>query len=369
MRSFAAGGPAGEARPGFGVAFRLVLSFMPFSPMTPLRLVFLGSDAIALPLLDWLAGEGSAVARIVAVYTQPDRPVGRGQKIAANAIKTWALARAIPVHQPEKLTDDVRVQLAAFQPDVALVMAYGHILRDAFIATPRLGTLNLHTSLLPRYRGASPIQTAVASGERETGVTLMRIVRQLDAGPLADVEPVPVAPLDTALEVEAKLAAACVPLVARALPRLAAETLTFAEQDHARATFCRKLEKEDGALDFAAPAATLAARINGLFPWPACSVEIGGQPVKFGLAEVAAERETTPGVATVSTPAGTVLGADTDGLRIATGEGVLRVRRLQRPGGKMLPAAEFLRGFPLAAGTVLPSRPLPALVAAAPFKR
>jgi methionyl-tRNA formyltransferase len=318
----------------------------------PLRLVFLGSDAIALPLLEWLVSEGSAHAQVVGIFTQPDKPVGRGQKIQANAIKTWALARRLPVFQPEKLTEDVRQQLAAFRPDVSLVMAYGHILRDDFIATPRLGTLNLHTSLLPKYRGASPIQTAVASGERETGVTLMRIVRKLDAGPVADAERVAIAPLDTALEVEAKLSAACVPLVARALPKLVPGELAFREQDETAVTFCRKLEKEDGVLDFAAPAAVLAARINGLFPWPSCSVEIGGLSIKLGLADVAAGGGNP----------GCTLGTDVDGLLIATASGVLRVRRLQRPGGKMLPASEFVRGFPIAAGTQLASQSMPKLV-------
>src|SRR5207302_4888394 len=144
-----------------------------------------------------------------------DRATGRGQKVQPNGIKEWALARNLPVLQPEKLTPEVRHELAGFNADVALVMAYGHILKDDFIATPRLGTLNLHTSLLPKYRGASPIQTAIASGDRETGVTLMRIVRQLDAGPVADCERVAVAPLDTAADIEAKLSTACVPLLAR----------------------------------------------------------------------------------------------------------------------------------------------------------
>jgi methionyl-tRNA formyltransferase len=323
--------------------------------VTPLKLVFLGSDPIALPLLNWLTGEGNAVATVVGVFTQPDRPVGRGQKITANEIKTWALARGLPLYQPEKLTEEVRGQLAALGADVALVMAYGHILRDDFIGTPRLGTLNLHTSLLPKYRGASPIQTAVASGERETGVSLMRIVRKLDAGPVAEVERVAIEALDTALEIEAKLAVACVPLVARCLPRLRDGTLDFAGQDEAAVSHCRKLEKEDGVLDFARPAAVLAARINGLFPWPACSVEWNGQLVKFGLADVAA---TGPG----GRGAGEVVGADADGLLIATGDGVLRVRRLQRPGGRMLTAAEFLRGCPIPAGTVLASKPMPTLV-------
>lgn len=343
-----------------------------------LNLVFLGSDPIALPLLDWLAGEGSAVARVVAVFTQPDRPVGRGQKITANAIKLWALARGLPVYQPEKITDEVRAQLAALNADVSLVMAYGHILKQDFIDTPRLGTINLHASLLPKYRGASPIQTAIANGERETGVSLMRIVRQLDAGPVADVERVTITPRDTALDIEQKLSAACVPLLVRTLPRLAINDLVFVEQDHAAATFCRRLVKDDGCLDFSATAASLAARINGLYPWPACSVEHAGQTLKIGLADVFRPQH-NPGVGHLLSdqPAGAVVGMDAEGVLVAVGvrdavgvgegAGLLRLLRLQKPGGKMLPAAEFLRGSPIATGTVFVSQPLPRLVDTKPF--
>jgi len=316
--------------------------------VTPLRLVFFGSDAIALPLLEQLAGEGSALAQVVAVFTQPDRPAGRGQKTEPNAIKRWAVARNLPVFQPEKPDEAARTQLAALKADLGLVMAYGHLLRDDFIATPRLGLLNLHTSLLPKYRGASPIQTAIASGERETGVTLMRIVRKLDAGPIADAERVSIHARDTAEYLETKLAAACWPLVARVLPKLFDGKVAFTPQDETQATYCRRLTKEDGVLDFAASAAVLAARINGLFPWPGCAVGISGQPVKLGLADFEA--------AFASGGAGTVLGTDAESLRIATDQGILRLLRLQRPGGKMLPAPEFLRGFPVAAGTVLASR-------------
>jgi len=303
-------------------------------------------------MLDWLwdSPEARGIVQLVGVFTQPDRPVGRGQKITANTIKQWALARGLPVYQPEKLDAAALDMLAALRTDLSLVMAYGHILRDEFIDTPRLGTLNLHASILPAYRGASPIQTAVANGERETGLSLMRIVRELDAGPVADVERVSIAPLDTALDVEAKLAAACVPLLARNLPKLAKGDLVFHEQDHAKATFCRRLEKSDGALDFARPAAELAARINGLFPWPACSFQVGDKRIKCGLADVAPNVESS--VATQATEPGTVLGADAEGLLISTGEGILRVRRMQRPGGQMIPAAEFLRGNPILVGTV-----------------
>lgn len=328
---------------------------------SPLSVVFLGSDPIALPLLEWLAGEGSAFARVTAVFTQPDRPVGRGQRVTPNEIKTWALARGLPVYQPEKITAEVREQLAALEADLSLVMAYGHILKQDFIDTPRLGTLNLHASVLPKYRGASPIHTAVANGERETGVSLMRIVRQLDAGPVADVETVPVLARDTVLEIEQKLSAACVPLLARALPRLLEGSLVFVEQSHASATFCRRLVKEDGRLDFQAASDVLAARINGLYPWPACSVEIAGQPIKIGLAEKA---DVAVGI---GAKPGEVVGAD-DGLLVATGEGgVLRCLRLQKPGGKMLSAPEFLRGCPIPAGTLLASSPMSPLVGNAPF--
>ncbi len=324
-----------------------------------LRIVFMGSDAIALPLLTWLQGEGRPLAEIVCVYTQPDREVGRGQKVQPNAIKTWALAQGLPVRQPEKLTEEERLELAALAPDLSLVFAYGHILRDAFIAVPRLGTVNLHASILPDYRGASPIQTAVAYGEAQTGVSFMRIVRALDAGPVADVERVTIGPRDTALDVEHALSTGCIPLMQRVLPRLQSGEIAFIEQDHRKATFCRRLGKEDGAIDFSQPAKALAARINGLFPWPAVTVQVGDVPVKLGLAEV--------GAGDLPDQPGTVLGSDGDALLVATGSGTLRLLQLQRPGGRMLRAAEFLRGFPIASGLVLPSTPMPELRGAVPF--
>ena len=344
--------------------------------MMALRIVFLGSDPIALPLLEWLAAAGREEAELVGVFTQPDRAVGRGQQVMPNPVKQWAAAHRLPVLQPAKLTETARLELAALEPDLALVMAYGHILRDDFINTPRGGTLNLHASLLPRFRGASPIQCAVAAGERETGVTLMRIVRALDAGPVADEERVAIEPLDTAHEVEGKLAVACVPLLQRNLPRLAAGELTFREQDHAGATYCRRLVKADGVLDFHASAAALAARINGLFPWPGCAIEVLGQTIKLGLADVAPQGE--PGAAAPVGPSaltqpperrvGEVLGADAAGLLVGTGAGVLRLRRLQRPGGRMLPAAEFLRGHSIPPGTQLPSQTMPVLWSSQPLR-
>jgi methionyl-tRNA formyltransferase len=326
----------------------------------PLRLVFMGSDAVALPLLDWLAGEGRGAAELVGIFTGPDRPSGRGQSVGPNAVKAWCAGRPAAVFQPERLDAGALASLSALRPDVTLVVAYGHILRDEFISAPRLGTLNLHASLLPLYRGASPIQTAVASGDRETGITLMRIVRELDAGPVAGEERVAIGPLDTAAETEAALARAAVPLVARSLPLLAQGGLSFRAQDPSRASFCRRLGKADGVLDFAAAAPVLAARVNGLHPWPSVAVDIAGVSIKLGLADA------HPGPAGAP---GTVAGCGAEGLLVASGSGTLRIRRLQRPGGRMLGAPEFLRGFPVALGTVIPSRAMPALSAPSPFRR
>jgi methionyl-tRNA formyltransferase len=328
---------------------------------TALRLVFMGSDPVALPLLDWLAGADNKAVELVGIVTGVDRPSGRGQAVRPNAVKAWADARGCKTLQPEKLDPAALVDLKELLPDVVLVVAYGRILKDDFIAVPRLGTLNLHASLLPRHRGASPIQTSVACGEKETGFALMRIVRELDAGPVAAVERVPIGPLDTAADVELRLAGAAIPLMARSLPLLATGGLAFQEQDASRASFCRLLQKADGVLDFTCPAQVLAARVNGLHPWPSVSVDILGAPVRLGLAD-ALEGPST------GAP-GTVVGADAHGVLVASGNGTLRLRRLQRPGGRMLEAAEFLRGYPVPAGTLLASREMPALTSAAPFRR
>ena len=337
----------------------------------PLRVVFLGSDGIALPMLDWIVNQAVGKVVIAGVFTQPDRPAGRGQKALPNAIKGWAVKHGFPVFQPERIDVGVGGKLLDLKPDLSLVMAYGHILRDDFIGIPRLGTLNLHTSLLPKYRGASPIQTAIAADEKESGVTLMRIIRALDAGPIADREVVRIESADTALELEARLSNACVPLMARAISRLLEGALEFAEQNPNIASYCRRLSKEDGALDFGRPAAELAARIRGLYPWPGCVIELGGVKIKLGLAEAKsdlppelAERAAQAGIA--SAP-GTVMGQTHEGLWMATGQGFVILQRLQRPGGRMLPALEFLRGFVVEAGWIVTSNVMAPLVAAQPF--
>lgn len=328
------------------------------------RLVFMGSDPIALPALEWLRLHGAATAQVVGVFTQPDRPTGRGQKLTPNGIKLWALNQGLPVLQPEKLTVAAKDTLLALRPDAVLVMAYGHILRQDWLDLPARGVWNLHASILPALRGASPIQGAILSGAEETGVSLMRMVLRLDAGPVLDVERVPIGAEDTAAVVEEKLAQACVPLLARSLAAALQPDPPVRAQDDSLVTFTRRLRKDDGQLDFRVPAAVLARRINALFPWPGTSFEFSGETIKVGLA--AAETAHAPiGEATVP---GTVLEAADGALRIATGEGIVRLLRLQRPGGRLLPAAEFLRGHPIAAGTLLASRPMPELISPVPFR-
>jgi methionyl-tRNA formyltransferase len=233
-------------------------------------------------------------------------------------------------------------------------MAYGHILRQSFFDLPRLGTYNLHASLLPKYRGASPIQAALAAGDPETGMTLMRMVRRLDAGPMVDKETFPVERLETGATAEEKLAEACVPLLRRNIESLITGKVSAEEQDEGRASYCRKLEKGDGALDFSASARVLAHRINALFPWPGCFFEIAGERIRVGLADFSEE-------STEAEP-GTVLATEKEGLALATGDGVLHILRLQRPGGRLLDAGDFLRGFNLMPGSVVPSAPMSSLV-------
>lgn len=317
-------------------------------------MIFMGSDSIALPGLEGIVSGRCGDIEVVAVYTQPDRPRGRGKKVVPNEIKTWALEKGLPVYQPEKVGKAERLEIESMNVDSILVMAYGHILSQRLIDTPRLGIWNLHTSILPKYRGASPIQCAIASGDQTTGVTLMKLVREMDAGPILDVEKVGIGKENTALDVEACLAAACVPLLERGLPLIHEGQPDLQEQDTKKATFVRKLTKEDGELDFRKPARELACRINGLYPWPATRAVLADTAIKIGLAVASTE--------TFGGEPGVVVGIEKDGLRVVCGEGSLLLKRLQRPGGKMLSAADFVRGFELPTDAVFESREMSELV-------
>ena len=323
------------------------------------KAAFMGSDAIALPLLEHVLRAQPGGIELAAVFTGPDRRTGRGMHLQANTIKQWAAGRGIEVLPPVKCGAAEAEWLRGNAIDVVLVMAYGQILPGSLLEAVPLGFLNLHASLLPRLRGASPIHTAIACGYRETAVSLMRIIPQMDAGPVAGVERVRIDPSDTAQSLHDKLGAACPALLDRCLPRVAAGSLHFTEQDPDAVSYCRIIDKADAGLDFTAPASQLAARVRAFVPWPGSVFPFKGQPVR--VMEARAE------VAGASAAPGTVL-PDRDGtLRIACGEGILCIGRLQRPGGKALDAEAFLRGMPMEPGTRLESQPMRSLEADRPF--
>lgn len=318
------------------------------------KLIFMGSDSIALPalnaILDGLCGD----IDLTAVYTQPDKPRGRGKRIEANAIKLWSHEKGIPVFQPNRVDKMVRHEIKAINADAILVMAYGHLLSQALIDTPPMGIWNLHTSLLPKYRGASPIQSAIVSRESETGVSFMKVAREMDAGPILDVEKVNIERLDTALDLETKLSQACVPLIRRCLPTVFNGSACPERQNEEESTYVRKLTKEDGGLDFRRSAVEVSKRINGLFPWPGTRFKYGESIIKVGLADY--------GDLEPEGLAGQVIGLETEGLAVACESGVLYLKKLQRPGGKMLDADSFVRGFELPLGSILESVEMNGLV-------
>jgi len=326
------------------------------------KTAFMGSDPIALPLLHRLVEKKPGGVTLQAVFTQPDRPTGRGMKQHANPVKRWALEQGLPVLQPARCGADEAAFLSGSGFDLVLVMAYGQLLPRSLLESVPHGFLNLHASLLPRLRGASPIHTAVALGLPRTGVSLMRVVPKMDAGPVADQEVVVIEQEATAVEVHRRLAEACPDLLERALPRLVRGTLEFTAQDDAKVTYCRIIDKEDRFLDFTHPAGELANRVRAFQPWPGTAFPVAGTEVR-----VMAARETSHGA--LRAVPGTVLPDPDGGLHIACGTGCLLAKQLQRPGGRPLPAAAFLRGFPIEPGTVLASRPMRPLEWPHPFPR
>jgi len=324
------------------------------------KIAFMGSDPIALPALRYLHREWASSAPLVGVFTQPDRKTGRGMKVQANPVKQWAESEGIPVHQPLRIDESVFELIDREPVDLVLVMAYGKILPEAFLDRVKGGTCNLHASLLPRLRGASPIHTAVALGLPQTGVSLMRVIRKMDAGGVADAETVPILPEDTSPDVIQKLADACVPLLKRNAESLLSGTLSFSDQDETQATYCRIIDKSDAHLDFNAPARELANRVRAFTPWPGTSFRHRDQEIRI----CAAEAET---LSMENAEPGTVR-IDANGtLLIACGNGALRVRSLQRPGGQPLDSAAFLRGYDLPDNTLIESRAMRPLEASRPF--
>lgn len=310
------------------------------------KVVYFGADAICLPGLRYLAERVQEQCELVGVISQPDRRQGRGRKLQATPVAAYAREQGIPLFQPEKPNLALVEWLREAGVSVGFVMAYGHFLPRTVREAPRHGLLNFHGSLLPAYRGASPVETAIAMGELETGVCLMQIVKEMDAGGVADYERVRIENIDTAPDVRIKIGEAVVPLLERTLAWAVSGALDFAPQATAQATYCRKIRKEDGALNFASTAAAIEARLRAFTPWPGGYFDHDSTRIKVGRCTVAASLE-------VATP-GRVLQVGTT-LDVATGDGVLQIHELQRPGGRILPVADFVRGYPIPVGEVLPS--------------
>lgn len=309
-----------------------------------MRVVFFGSPEFAVPTLQLVAAHHDVVLAIC----QPDRPAGRGRALSAPAVKTAALALGIPVQQPARLKDaDLPAALKALRPDVFVVIAYGRILPPALLEVPRLGPYNVHASLLPRYRGAAPIQWAVIRGETVSGVTIMQMEEGLDTGPAVATRQEIIAEDDTAGSLSERLSKLGAELLLETLALIESGSITATPQNHEQATLAPILTKEDGLLDFRQPARLVSSHARGVDPWPGAAALFDGEMTKLYRPTVVAGE-----VAAAGAVPGEVLGLGPEGLRIACGEGVVAFAELQFPGRKRLPAAAVLAGHAIPFGTV-----------------
>lgn len=303
---------------------------------TSLRIAFAGTPDFALPALDALAAAGHA---IVGVWTQPDRPAGRGRKLTASAVKQRALDLHLPVHQPDSLKSaEVQTQIKIAAPQVMVVVAYGLLLPQAVLAIPEFGCVNIHASLLPRWRGAAPMQRALLAGDAETGVSIMRMQVGLDTGPVYAARTTPINAQDTSGTLHDRLAQLGAQLLLQVLAQLPA--LDPVPQDDARATYAAKLTRTEARLDWTRPAVELARAVRAFNPWPMAWTLHQGEPLRILKADALG--------ASATQPAGTVLAANRDGIDVATGAGVLRITELQPAGGRGMRAADFNRARALA---------------------
>ncbi len=301
-----------------------------------LRLIFAGTPDFAAHALRALADSRH---RLLAVYTQPDRPAGRGRKLQASPVKLFAQQRGIAVYQPDSFkSDDARQQLADLKPDLMVVAAYGLILPQAVLDIPRLGCINIHASLLPRWRGAAPIQRAILAGDDRSGVTIMQMAAGLDTGDMLLKKECPIEAADTASTLHDRLAALGADAVIEAIERLVANHVTAEPQDPALATYANKLQKAEAVLDWAQPAPQLARQVRAFNPWPVAYTPYQGNNLRVWDAHALGEQSCVK----VNKPAGCVIAASQHGIDVATGDGVLRITRLQLPGGKPLAAKDFV---------------------------
>ena len=299
----------------------------------PLRLVFAGTPEFSVPPLERLLAGPDA---LLAVYTQPDRPAGRGRQLQPSPVKQRALEGGIEVRQPLNFKDPAeRARLAALQPDLMIVVAYGLILPQKVLDIPRLGCWNLHASLLPRWRGAAPIQRAIEAGDAETGVDLMQMERGLDTGPVLLERCTPIHADDTGGSLHDRLATIGAELLIEGLARLrAGEPLPQQPQPEQGVTYAHKLDKAEARLDFTQPAVVLERRVRAFNPWPICDCELGGERLRVHAAQAL---DLQDGAAP-----GSVVAASAAGIDIACADGVLRLTRVQREGGRAQPVADYL---------------------------
>jgi methionyl-tRNA formyltransferase len=310
------------------------------------KVIFFGSDAICLPVLNYLVGAGAEQCCLRAIVSQPDRRQGRGKKLQPNPVAAWAAENGIELFQPEKPNAELVDWIHSEKVAVAFVMAYGHFLPKQLREAPLAGMVNFHGSILPKYRGASPVETAIAMGEEETGVCLMEVVKEMDAGGVADVEVVRIESSDTGPEVRIKIGEAVVPLIQRNLSATLSGDLDFKSQDLEQVTHCRKISKEDGALDFRMPAQAIYDKLRAFTPWPGGYFDHAEVRIKVGKAS------TDPDAVALSP--GTVISVG-DALSVATRKGAICFHELQRPGGRLLAVADFVRGYPIEVGEILAS--------------
>ncbi|MGI6656815.1 MAG: methionyl-tRNA formyltransferase [Desulfobulbus sp.] len=307
----------------------------------PLRIVFMGTPDFAAASLQALL---DGPDRVVAVVCQPDRPRGRSRTPAPPPVKTLAEAHALPVLQPESVrTTEFLDALRSHEPDLLAVAAYGRILPPPLLSLAPLGAINVHASLLPRLRGAAPIQWAIINGDSETGITIMQMNEGMDTGDILLTETVPIGPEETAGELFARLAPLGGATLLRAIDGLKAGRLAPQPQDHGAATMAPMLNKAMGRIDWSLPAERIHCLIRGLDPWPSAYGSLAGKRCLFFRPELVAR--------TTDAPPGTICQADAQGLLVATGNGCLRIREIQPEGKKRMPVADWLRGAPPVAGT------------------